>query len=77
MAIHNGNRYLPPKIIQIVGLCLLIFSLIFWFLAGRESVLFVSSAITLIGLGSYTDLKHQLDQGLGAGSPSSSEDKGV
>lgn len=47
------QQYLSPRILQVVGLLLLIGSAVFWGLTGRESVLLMSSAMSLIGIGAY------------------------
>lgn len=51
--LHSGERYLPAKILQIVGLMLLIGAAVFWALTGRESALLMSAAMSLILLGAY------------------------
>lgn len=51
----NGN-YLPARIIQAIGLALLIAQVVLWALTGRESALLVSAAMTLILLGAYGSL---------------------
>lgn len=43
----NGD-YLSPRVLQLVGLLLLLGSGAFWALTQRESLLLVSSAMTLI-----------------------------
>lgn len=48
----NGT-YLPPRVIQILGILLLVGSAAFWALTGRESILLMTSAMTLIGVGGY------------------------
>lgn len=47
------NEFLPPRVLQIVGLLLLVGFVIFWALTGRESVLLVGAAGSLILLGGY------------------------
>jgi hypothetical protein len=47
------NDLLPPRLLQIVGLLLLIGFVVFWMLTGRESVLLVGAAGSLILLGGY------------------------
>lgn len=47
----SPSRYLPPWLIQSVGIVLLITAGIFWAVTGRESVLMISSAMTLIAAG--------------------------
>ena len=62
------ERFLPPRVIQVVGLLAFIGACVFWAVSGKESVLLVSSALSLIGLGAYADLKHSLENEIGAGS---------
>jgi hypothetical protein len=45
--------YLPPRLLQVVGLILLIAFTGFWAVTGRESVLLVGAAGSLILLGNY------------------------
>jgi hypothetical protein len=47
------NGYLPARILQAVGLVLLIAAAVFWGFTGRESALLVSAAMSLILLGAY------------------------
>ena len=49
----RDERYLPPRVLQIVGLVLLLAFAIFWAVTGRESVLLVGAAGSLILLGGY------------------------
>lgn len=51
--LHSGEKYLPAKILQIVGLMLLVGAAVFWALTGRESALLMSAAMSLILLGAY------------------------
>jgi hypothetical protein len=48
----NGS-YLPPRLLQALGIVLLLGAFGFWTVSGRESVLMVSSAMSLILLGAY------------------------
>lgn len=52
---RTHDRYLPPRVLQIVGLILLIGFGVFWAVTGRESVLMVTTAGTLILLGGYKE----------------------
>ena len=54
------DRYLPPRVLQIVGLVLLLAFAIFWALTGRESVLLVGAAGSLILLGRYEGVRQAL-----------------
>jgi hypothetical protein len=47
----SNGTYLSPWLLQLAGLALLVGSGVFWALTGRESVLMVSSAMTLIAGG--------------------------
>lgn len=47
------NGYLSPKTLQLVGLILLVAAAGFWGATGRESVLIMGAAMSLIGLGAY------------------------
>jgi hypothetical protein len=46
-------RYLQPRLLQVVGLVLLLAFTVFWAITGRESVLLVGAAGSLILLGNY------------------------
>lgn len=59
----NGDqRYLSPALLQVVGLLLLVGSVVFWMLTGRESVLMMSSAMTLIATGAYRGATKSLEK---------------
>jgi hypothetical protein len=45
--------YLSPRTLQVLGILLLVGSAGFWAVTGRESVLLMSSAMSLIGIGAY------------------------
>lgn len=47
----RDQRYLPPRLLQVIGLALLLGFAVFWALTGRESVLLVGAAGSLILLG--------------------------
>lgn len=51
----NGSydKYLPARVLQVVGLVLLVAAAIFWAITGRESALFMSASMSLILLGAY------------------------
>lgn len=59
------NGYLSPKSLQIAGLVLLFAAAGFWGVTGKESVLIMGAAMSLIGLGAYRSaadvFKQQLD----------------
>jgi len=56
----NGQDLLPPRVLQAVGLVLLIGSFGYWVLSGNESALLVGAALSLIGLGSYSQAAQSL-----------------
>lgn len=56
----QGLVYLPPVALQGLGVLLLIGSAVFWGISGRESVLLMSSAMSLIGLGAYAGAQNAL-----------------
>lgn len=56
----NGVVYLPPVVLQSLGVLLLVGSAVFWAFSGRESVLLMSSAMSLIGLGAYAGAQNAL-----------------
>lgn len=56
----SDKRYLPPRILQAIGLILLAGFAAFWALTGRESVLLVGAAMSLILLGAYGSAQNAL-----------------
>lgn len=54
------DRYLPPRVLQVVGLILLLAFAVFWAATGRESVLLVGAAGSLILLGGYERARQAL-----------------
>lgn len=57
----NGT-YLSPRLIQGVGIVLLIASAVFWAYTGSESILFVSASLSLIGIGTVQGIRVTLSQ---------------
>lgn len=53
---------LSPRTIQLVGLCLLVGSAVFWMLSGRQSIELVSASMTLITLGAFWNASETLDK---------------
>lgn len=49
----TSERYLSPVLLQLLGVVLLVGSAVFWAVTGRESVLLMGAAMSLIGLGAY------------------------
>lgn len=56
----NDDRYLSPRLLQIIGVLLLMGSAVFWGVTGRESVLLMGAAMSLIGLGAYRGVQRAL-----------------
>lgn len=56
------DRYLPPIILQVLGILLLIAAAIFWALTDRESSLIMGAAMTLIGLGAFEGIRFSFKQ---------------
>jgi hypothetical protein len=56
------NGYLPPRILQGVGLVILIFAVGFWAVTGQQSALLVGAALSLIGLGAYGSAQNALKE---------------
>lgn len=51
--VFSGEKYLPARLLQGIGLLLLIGAAVFWAFTGRESALLMSAAMSLILLGAY------------------------
>lgn len=47
------NGYLAPRVLQLLGVLLLIGAVVFWALTGRESAYVMGAAMTLILLSGY------------------------
>jgi hypothetical protein len=58
------DRFLRPAIIQAVGLVLVVAAAVFWAVTGRQSGMMLSSAVSMIGLGAYAELRHTLKTAL-------------
>lgn len=58
----SNGRYLSPRLLQGVGVVLLILSGFYWAVTGHQSALFVSAAMGLIGLGSYAGINISVKQ---------------
>jgi hypothetical protein len=61
----NGQELLPPRLLQAAGLVLLFASFAYWMVSGQESALLVGAALSLIGLGSYSQAARSLRQRTG------------
>lgn len=57
MGTNGKNSYLSARILQCLGIVLLIGSAVFWAITGQQSSLFVGAAMSLITLGSYQGLR--------------------
>lgn len=62
---HNGEKYLPPRVLQVIGLIIFIGAVIFWAITGRESALLMSAAMSLILLGAYRNALSTLRRNTG------------
>jgi hypothetical protein len=62
----NGDL-LPPRLLQGAGLILLFGLAVWWWLSGNESALLVGAALSLIGLGSYSQAAQSLRRRNGGG----------
>lgn len=58
----SDKAYLPPRLLQGIGLLLLIFAVGFWAVTGHQSALLVGAALSLIGLGAYSGLHVSIKQ---------------
>lgn len=58
----ENQDLLPPRLLQIAGLVLLFASAVYWAFSGQESALMVGAALSLIGLGSYSQAARSLRQ---------------
>lgn len=52
----NKSQYLPPRLLQGIGVLLLVGAAGFWAVTGQQSALLVGAALSLIGLGAYSGL---------------------
>lgn len=59
---RRDGLYLAPRLLQALGILILVGSVVFWGLTGRESVLIVSSAMTLIGAGAIGSFQQNLSR---------------
>lgn len=48
--------YLPPRLLQIVGLILLVGFSVFWAWTGEQSALFLTASMTLVLLGTQQEV---------------------
>jgi hypothetical protein len=59
---RKEERYLSPRLLQAVGVILLVGASIYWAVTGQQSALIVSAAMGLIGLGSYAGIHISVKQ---------------
>jgi hypothetical protein len=52
----RAEGLIPAWLLQVLGIVLLIAAAVFWAVTGKESVLLVSSAMSLILLGAYKNV---------------------
>jgi hypothetical protein len=60
----SKGHYLSPRLLQIVGLLLLLGSAAFWAVTGHQSALLVGAALSLCALGAYSGLHISIKQDL-------------
>lgn len=72
----NGDL-LPPRLLQGAGLILLFASFGWWVYSGSESALLVGAALSLIGLGSYSQAAQSLRGRNGEGKNGRNDDGDV
>jgi hypothetical protein len=58
---RSDPKYLSPRILQLLGVALLVASAAFWAVTGKQSALFMAAAMSLIGLGSYQGLRVRIE----------------
>lgn len=58
----KNATYLSPRLIQGIGIFLLVGSAVFWAYTGHESILFVSASLSLIGIGTVQGIRITLSQ---------------
>jgi hypothetical protein len=51
----DRDDYLPPKLLQIIGLVLLIAQGVFWAFTGQSQTLFIGPSLALIFIGQYQE----------------------
>ena len=56
----TDDYYLPPRLLQGIGILLLVAFAVFWAVTGRESVLLVGAAGSMILLGRYEGARDAL-----------------
>lgn len=55
-----GQSPLPPRLLQIVGLGLLIAFVVYWMITGKESELLVGAAVSLVFAAQYERVRTML-----------------
>lgn len=51
----NRDDYLPPKLLQGIGLILLIAQGVFWAITGQSQTLFIGPCLALVFIGQYQE----------------------
>lgn len=51
----DRDDYLPPKLLQVIGLVLLIAQGIFWAITGQSQTLFIGPSLALVFIGQYQE----------------------
>jgi hypothetical protein len=58
----SDGKYLSPRMLQAVGVLLLVAACMYWAVTGQQSALIISAAMGLIGLGSYAGINISVRQ---------------
>jgi 4-hydroxybenzoate polyprenyltransferase len=58
-----SRKFLPPWLIQLIGILIVIGATIFWALTDRESITIIGVGMTLIGYGAYSATQDALKNG--------------
>lgn len=61
---QSSAHYLPPFVLQVVGIAIIVGASAFWALTGHESVLIMGTGVTLTGIGAYSGLHVSLRKDL-------------
>lgn len=57
------GQYLPPWLIQLVGIAIVVGAVIYWMVTSRESVTIIGVGVSLIGIGAYSGAQKILKNG--------------
>lgn len=58
----NNSAFLPPWMLQLIGVAIVIGAVIFWAATGQQSALIVGAGISLSALGAYSGLHISIKQ---------------